>query len=367
MKKTVLMIFGTRPEAIKFVPLIKTLEHSEHLKLVICVSAQHREMLDSVLEEYSIVPDIDLGIMRNDQSLDYLTSAMLSKLGEIMDSIDPFAVLVHGDTTTALAGAVSAFYRKITVCHIEAGLRSGDIYSPFPEEFNRRVISMVASYHFAPTERSRDALLAEGVAENRIFTVGNTAIDTLLYNLQTSHAESPSRLFTSAKRYLLATIHRREHSDGEIEDIFFALSYICRANPDVAIIYPLHKNPRFRQAASRHLCNLQNLVLCEPQRTRNFHLLLRDAYAVLTDSGGVQEEAAFLGKPTLVLRNVTERQEGISAGCLRLVGSRSADIIRETELLLKDANEYRRVAVATDVFGDGHASERIAHILEKLR
>ena len=365
VQKKVLLIFGTRPEAIKLVSLIKRLKSSECVNLKICISAQHRDMLDSVLKEYSIVPDYDLDVMRSAQTLDYITSEILSKTGKVIDSCSPDLILVHGDTTTAFVSALAGFYRKIPIGHIEAGLRSRNILSPYPEEFNRRAISIISSYHFAPTDTARNALLSEGIPSNRIFTVGNTAIDTLKYNLSSA---TPSNFVSSTDGhpYILITVHRREHDEKELSDIFFALKRLCCAHPEMNAIYPLHKNPRLRDIATTALKNTKNLLLCDPLETKAFHHLLSKAYMVLTDSGGIQEEAAFLGKPTLVLRDTTERPEGVEAGVLRLVGSDPNAIFENADTLLGNRAEYDKMAIPTNVFGDGLASKRIAEIIENL-
>ena len=360
---TLLVVFGTRPEAIKLMPLIKVLRSSSKFTIKICVSAQHRQMLDSVLSEYGIIPDYDLDVMRSEQSLDYLTSAILNKTGELLDTLKPRAIIVHGDTTTAFSAALAAFYRQISVIHIEAGLRSKNILSPHPEEFNRRAISMIADHHFAPTQSAADNLIAEGISGDKIFTVGNTAIDTLLYNLECSAPEDIG--VESDKRTILITLHRREHSELEFAEIFEAIRTLCLRRENIRAIYPLHKNPKIREIAKRYFDKIPNLELCEPLCTKEFHRLLAKAYMVLTDSGGIQEEAAFLGKPTLVLRDVTERSEGIGHSLI-LAGTHRQNIIDTAERLLSDTAEYKRHSMPTNVFGDGHTSKRICDILQKL-
>ncbi len=364
-KKKVLIVFGTRPDAIKLVPLIRLLKLSLTVELKICVSAQHRDMLDSVLNEYDVRPDYDLRVMRESQTLDYVTSEIVSGVGKIIDASLPDLTLVHGDTTTAFAASLAAFYRQIPIGHIEAGLRSGNILSPHPEEFNRRAISLMASYHFAPTDNAKNALICEGIHPESIFTVGNTAIDTLRYNLCHPSAENLSEL-TGGKRYILITVHRREHNDEKLSDIFSALRRICMDHPEIQAIYPLHKNPRLRQKAIASLGGIANMSLCEPLPARVFHTLLYKAYMVMTDSGGIQEEAGFLGKPTLVLRDTTERPEGIDAGVLKLVGTDPHYIYQSAKALLSNGEIYSKMAHSTNVFGDGHASERITEIIEKL-
>ena len=368
-KKRVLLIFGTRPEAIKLVPLINALRSSQSIDLKICISAQHREILDSVLNEYGISADFDLDLMKDAQTLDYITTQIIIKLGNILDLLSPDLVLVHGDTTTAFAGALSAFYRNIPIGHIEAGLRSNNILSPFPEEFNRRSISMIAKYHFCPTPSASANLLREGVSKESIFTVGNTAIDTLKVNLDDTEQPVTEQFskFLGKSRYLLITVHRREHSDNELEGIFDAIRTICLRHSDIRVIYPLHKSPKLRKKAINALSEINNLLLSEPINTKEFHSLLSGAYILLTDSGGIQEEASFLGKPTLVLRDTTERPEGIEAGVLKLVGSSCKSIVDTTEKLLMQESEYSRMAHSSNVYGDGCAAQRIADIIEKLK
>ena len=363
-KKKILLIFGTRPEAIKLVPVIKAFQASDRIELKICVSAQHREMLDSVLNEYSISADWDLDVMEKSQTLDLITAKILCGVGKVIDNYSPDLILVHGDTSTAFASALSAFYRRIPVGHIEAGLRSGNLLSPHPEEFNRRAISLMARYHFAPTALAANNLLAEGIAKESIFTVGNTAIDILKSNLKDIDIQNSSELIK--KPLILITVHRREHGEDELLSIFRAIRTVCSAHPEIRAIYPLHKNPKLRQMARIELDRIKNLTLCEPLETKAFHSLLYSSHIVLTDSGGIQEEAAFLGKPTLVLRDTTERPEGIVAGVLRLVGSDSGIISKNIDLLLGSKDEYLKMSKPTDAFGDGNTGERIARITEKL-
>lgn len=367
-KKSILLVFGTRPEAIKLVPVINALRLSQSIDLKICVSAQHREMLDSVLNEYGIKTDFDLDLMKEAQTLDYITSQIIIKLGNILDLLSPDLVLVHGDTTTAFASALAAFYRSIPIGHIEAGLRSNNILSPFPEEFNRRGISIIAKYHFSPTPSATANLLKEGVSKENIFTVGNTAIDTLKLNLRNIEETSIEQFssFLGNNTCLLITVHRREHSDNELQSIFDAIRTVCLRHRDIRAVYPLHKSPRLRQRAIQSLSKTNNLLLCEPIDTKTFHALLDRSYILLTDSGGIQEEATFLGKPTLVLRDTTERPEGVEVGSLRLVGSSYECIVDSTEKLLTQPSEYKRMARSSNIYGDGCASQRIAEIIENL-
>ena len=364
-RKMLFIVFGTRPEAIKLVPLIRALEKDESFALKLCVTAQHREMLDSVLKEFRIHPHFDLSLMRDDQTLDYITSEALKTVGELLDLCSPDAVIVQGDTTTAFAASLAAFYRKIPVVHIEAGLRSGSILSPFPEEFNRRTISTISAYHFSPTEAATSALISEGVPRERVYTVGNTVIDTLR---MTEGGEIDYKIdkFINNRRYLLITVHRREHTERELEEIFEGIKNLLEDNPDVCAVYPIHKSPRVAERARKTLGGLENLILCEPLSTGCFHALLRGCYMILTDSGGIQEEATFLGKPTLILRNETERGEGVGSGVLRLVGTNGDDIYAAATILLHDKKEYTSMAHSSDIYGDGAASERIVKVLRSL-
>lgn len=363
-KKKLFMVFGTRPEAIKLVPLIKVLKASAEFDLTVCVTAQHRQLLDGVLSEFGVSPDIDLSLMRDNQTLDYVTVQVLSKVGKLLDIYRPRFVIVHGDTSTAFASALAAFYRKIPIIHIEAGLRSKNIFSPYPEEFNRRAISLMASYHFSPTEVSATALLNEGVPQERIFTVGNTVIDTLALSEGDAFPKEFSAL--ENEKYLLMTVHRREQSDDDLANIFEAVKEICLDHPQIKVIYPLHKSPRLRSKAQSAFDGVDNMILTEPLRTGVFHGLLRRCFAVLTDSGGIQEEASYLGKPTLVLRNVTERSEGEAAGSLKVVGTDKKKIYDATALLIQSPEEYAKMARRTDVFGNGKSSELIAEVLKGL-
>jgi UDP-N-acetylglucosamine 2-epimerase (non-hydrolysing) len=359
-KRKFLIILGTRPEAIKLIPLIWKLRKCETVELYICSSGQHREMLDGVLEEYSIVPDRDLALMKNGQSLSALSAVLIGELERVIADVRPDLVIVHGDTTTALCGALAAFFEGVAVAHIEAGLRSYDILSPFPEEFNRRTISSVASFHFAPTEAARQNLLSEGVAAERIFVVGNTAIDMLAV---TENAEPLLPFSIPQSRFALVTLHRREHSDGELLSI---LSALCEISAEIPLILPMHKSPRVREPIKEALSGCERVILCEPLALSKFHFLMRKAYMILTDSGGIQEEATYLGKPTLVLRKVTERPEGIGEGALRLVGTEREDIIAATRELLHEKEVYAKMATPSNIYGDGRTSERICELLLKI-
>lgn len=361
-KKKFLIVFGTRPEAIKLIPLIKRLEYCNFADLCICISAQHRDMLDPVLNEYSIFPDYDLDIMRENQSLDYLTSSIITETGKILDAEKPHAIIVHGDTTTAMASALAAFHRKIRIIHIEAGLRSNDIFSPFPEEFNRRTISTIATYHFAPTPNAEQNLISEGIQKDKIFTVGNTGIDALACGEYEGKISEALR----NKRYIVITVHRREHSDSELEKIFGSIKSLLIERQDIWAVYPLHKSPRVRNIALRILTGLPNLILTDPLCVPEFHTLLKNCYMIMTDSGGIQEEAVFLGKPTLVLRDTTERPEGVELGVLKLTCCDEDSIYKSAIALTDDARLYERAAVKSNIYGDGRTCERICEVLSNI-
>ena len=366
---TILVIFGTRPEAIKLFPVVKALQADPRFDARVCVSAQHRGMLDQVLEIAGVVPDHDLDVMKPDQSLDELTARLLTGLGRVMDEVQPDRVLVQGDTATAMAGALAAYYRKVPVDHVEAGLRSGNIYHPWPEEINRKIIGSMASLHFAPTEVSRAALLAENVDPARVFVTGNTVIDALHWvsarieqepGLVAGLADLEARF--AGKRIIGVTSHRRENFGGGLEAIAEAVRQIA-ARSDVAIIFPVHPNPNVRAVMDGALAGLENVAMIEPLDYPHFARLLGLAEIMLTDSGGVQEEAPALGKPVLVMRETTERPEGVSAGTARLVGTDTGRIVTEIFTLLDDKAAYEAMARAHNPFGDGTAALKIAEIL----
>lgn len=365
----ILVVFGTRPEAIKLFPVVAALKADPRFVPVVCVSAQHRQMLDQVLEIAGIVPDHDLDLMKPDQTLDGLTAALLTELGKVMDAETPDRVMVQGDTATAMAGALAAYYRKIPVDHVEAGLRSGNIYHPWPEEVNRKIIGSIASLHFAPTEVSQAALLAENVPTDRVHVTGNTVIDALHWvtariasepALAAGLADLEARF--AGKRIIGVTSHRRENFGGGMEAIAEAIRQIA-ARPDVAVIFPVHLNPNVRSVMNAALGDLDNVALIEPLDYPHFARLLTLAEIMLTDSGGVQEEAPALGKPVLVMRETTERPEGVSAGTARLVGTQTARIVTEIFTLLDDKNAYESMARAHNPFGDGHSARRIVELL----
>ena len=365
----ILVVFGTRPEAIKLFPVIAALKADPRFAPVVCVSAQHRAMLDQVLAIAGIEPDHDLDLMKPDQTLDGLTAALLTQLGAVMDEERPARVIVQGDTATAMAGALAAYYRKIPVDHVEAGLRSGNIYHPWPEEVNRKIIGAIASLHFAPTGVSEAALLAENVSPERIHVTGNTVIDALHWvgarieeapELVSGRAELEARF--AGKRIIGVTSHRRENFGGGLEAIAEAVRQIA-ARDDVAVIFPVHPNPNVRKVMDAALAGLANVALIEPLDYPHFAHLLGLAEIMLTDSGGVQEEAPALGKPVLVMRETTERPEGVSAGTARLVGTDTARIVSEIFRLLDDSSAYESMARAHNPFGDGHAARRIVELI----
>ena len=367
--KTILIIFGTRPEAIKLFPVVAALRADPRFKVRVCVSAQHRGMLDQVLEIAGIVPDHDLDLMKPDQTLDGLTAALLTGLGRVMDLEQPARVIVQGDTATAMCGALAAYYRKIPVDHVEAGLRSGDIYQPWPEEVNRKIIGTIASLHFAPTDVSAAALIAENVDPARVHVTGNTVIDALHWvtariaaepTLASGLAELEARF--KGKRIIGVTSHRRENFGGGLENIAEAIRRIA-ARDDVAIIFPVHPNPNVRAVMDRALVGLGNVAMIEPLDYPHFAHLLSLAEIMLTDSGGVQEEAPALGKPVLVMRETTERPEGVTAGTAKLVGTDADNIVTEIFTLLDDKAAYEAMARAYNPFGDGQTARRIVELL----
>jgi UDP-N-acetylglucosamine 2-epimerase (non-hydrolysing) len=366
---TILVIFGTRPEAIKLFPVVAALKADPRFDCKVCVSAQHRGLLDQVLDLAGIVPDFDLDVMQPDQSLDALTAALLTGLGKVMDAVKPDRVMVQGDTATAMCGALAAYYRKLPVDHVEAGLRSGNIYHPWPEEINRKIIGALASLHFAPTETSAAALRAENVAADRVHVTGNTVIDALHWvsariaaepALASGLAELEARF--AGKRIIGVTSHRRENFGGGLEAIAEAIGRIALRG-DVALIFPVHPNPNVRRVMHGALAGLPNVALIEPLGYTDFARLLGLAEIMLTDSGGVQEEAPALGKPVLVMRETTERPEGVAAGTARLVGTDAHRIVTEVFTLLDDNAAYEEMARAHNPFGDGQAARRIVELL----
>ena len=349
--KKIICIFGTRPEAIKMAPVIKELKrYPEKCRVIVCVTAQHRYMLDQVLSFFNLKPDIDLNIMRENQSLDRLTSVSINLLTKVISKSRPSLILVQGDTTSAMSAALAGFYRKIPIGHIEAGLRTDNIYDPFPEEVNRKIISILSVYNFAPTKKAQMALLNEGVSKKTIFVTGNTIVDALkmIINSKVSFG-SKTLQFPARKKIILVTAHRRENFGKPLENICYALKELSK-NPEVVIIYPVHPNPNVKPVVSRILGNLDRVRLLTPLVYPEFIQLLNRCYLVLTDSGGVQEEASVLTKPVLVLRNETERQDGIEAKVAKLVGTNVDNIVKNTMLLLKDPTKYKKMSKAAMLY-----------------
>lgn len=372
MKKKVLSVFGTRPEAIKMAPVVKALAQQQDMfDSRVCVTAQHREMLDQVLELFKITPDYDLNIMKPGQSLTDVTCNVLQGLAPVLEDFCPDIVLVHGDTSTTMAASLAAYYQKIAVGHVEAGLRTGNIYSPWPEEMNRRLTGAMTRYHFAPTERSRQNLLNEGVGKDFIHVTGNTVIDALLDvvgllrsdNCLNRQMAERFAFLNSQKRLILVTGHRRENFGQGFENICQALRQIAHAHPDTEILYPVHLNPNVQEPVNRILKDVDNIYLIEPQDYLPFVYLMDRAYLILTDSGGIQEEAPSLGKPVLVMRDTTERPEAVDAGTVKLVGTDMNKIISDVEDLLNDLDLYSKMSLAHNPYGDGQASQKICQIL----
>ena len=361
--KTVMLVFGTRPEAIKMCPLVKELKTRKGLNTVVCVTGQHRQMLDQVLDAFGVTPDHDLSIMKDKQTLFDITTNILNRIRSVLEEVKPDVVLVHGDTSTTFVTALACFYLQIPVGHVEAGLRTYNIYAPYPEEFNRQAVSILAQYNFAPTERSRQNLLREGKNADTIFVTGNTAIDALKTTVRDDYTH-PELTWAADSRLIVITAHRRENLGQPMHHMFRAIRRIMDEHPDVKAIYPIHMNPVVRQAAAEELGGCDRIHIIEPMEVLDFHNLLARSYLILTDSGGIQEEAPSLGKPVLVMRDTTERPEGIDAGTLRLVGTDEDVIYRNFKQLLEDNAAYAAMAHASNPYGDGHACRRIADILE---
>ena len=366
--KKVLVVFGTRPEAIKMAPLINKIKAVEDLEIRVCVTAQHREMLDTVLELFDIAPDFDLNLMRKQQNITYITVEVLKQLGEILRRERPDLVLVHGDTTTTMAAALASFYEQIPVGHVEAGLRSGNIYSPYPEEMNRRITGNIASLHFAPTAGNRDNLLKSGVREEQIFVTGNTVIDALYLAVKDNyHFSNPllNEIDYDNKKVILMTAHRRENWGAPMRNIFLAVQSILTSNLDVELLFPVHMNPAVKDLANEIFMHTPNAHIITPLDYEPFVNLMARSYLVLTDSGGIQEEAPALGKPVLVLRTETERPEAVEAGTVKVVGINKDEVMRFTQELLENKVAYDSMAKAVNPYGDGRASERIVSYIEK--
>ena len=368
MKKIkVMSIFGTRPEAIKMAPLIKELETREEIDSIVCVTAQHREMLDQVLNTFSIKPDYDLNIMKKGQTLSEITARVLRGIEEVLEKEKPNIVLVHGDTTTTFASALAAFYQKISIGHVEAGLRTYNKYSPFPEEMNRQMVDCLTDMYFAPTNLSKENLVKEGISAEKIYITGNTVIDAMSKTVDSNY-KNEILDWVGNDRLILLTAHRRENLGENMYSIFNAVNKIVNEFDDVKVIYPMHLNSKVREIAQEVLGNNAKVKLIEPLEVFDFHNFQNKAYLILSDSGGVQEEAPSLGKPVIVLRDTTERPEGIEAGTLVLAGTEEENIYKITKNLLEDENKYKAMSKAVNPYGDGKASERIVDaIIEKFK
>jgi len=361
--KKVMLVFGTRPEAIKMCPLVNELKSRKNIETIVCVTGQHRQMLDQVLGAFGVVPDYDLSIMKQGQTLFDITTNILNSIKEVLETVSPDVVLVHGDTSTTFVTALACFYLQIPVGHVEAGLRTYDIYSPYPEEFNRQAVGIISKYNFAPTERSKDNLVREGKAVDSIFVTGNTAIDALKTTVREDYTH-PELEWAKDSRLIMITAHRRENLGEPMHSMFRAIRRVMEEHPDVKALYPIHMNPVVRKAAEEELGGLDRIRIIEPLEVLDFHNFLARSYMILTDSGGIQEEAPSLGKPVLVMRDTTERPEGIDAGTLRLVGTDESVIYDNFKLLLENEDAYNAMAHASNPYGDGLACKRIADILE---
>lgn len=362
MKKKVMVVFGTRPEAIKMCPLVKELKNRDAIDTIVCVSGQHKEMLEQVLNAFNVVPDFNLSIMKVQQTLFDLTIGILEKIKTILEEVEPDIVLVHGDTTTTFVTALACFYMQIPVGHVEAGLRTYNIFSPYPEEFNRQATGIIAAYNFAPTEVSKNNLIKEGKNPDTIYITGNTAIDALKTTIRKDFYHELFSWLGNDKLIML-TAHRRENLGEPLKNMFKAIKRIVDENIDIKVVYPIHMNPLVRKAASEILGNHDRIKIIEPLDVVDFHNLLNRSYLILTDSGGIQEEAPSLGKPVLVMRDTTERPEGIAAGTLKLVGTDEDVIYKTFKCLLEDNDEYEKMSKASNPYGDGKACEKIADIL----
>ncbi len=363
MMKKIMLVFGTRPEAIKMCPLVNELKKRENLQIVICVTGQHRQMLDMVLDAFHVVPDYDLSIMKEQQTLFDVTTNILNRIREVLEKEHPDVVLVHGDTSTTFVTALACFYLQIPIGHVEAGLRTHNIYSPYPEEFNRQAVSIISRYNFAPTKLAEENLRKEGRDPGSIYVTGNTAIDALRTTVRESYTH-PELEWAKDSRLILITAHRRENLGEPMRHMFRAIRRVMDEHSDVKAIYPIHMNPIVRRTAAEFLGDDDRIHIIEPLDVLDFHNFMKHSYLILTDSGGIQEEAPSLGKPVLVMRDTTERPEGIAAGTLKLVGTTEEVIYREFSRLLTDADAYSEMAHAENPYGDGHACERIADILQ---
>ena len=362
--KKVMLVFGTRPEAIKMCPLVKELKTRGTIETIVCVTGQHRQMLDQVLQAFGVVPDYDLSIMKDKQTLFDITTNILNRIKAVLEEVKPDVVLVHGDTSTTFVTALACFYLQIPVGHVEAGLRTYNIYSPYPEEFNRQAVGIISQYNFAPTELSKQNLLNEGKKADTIYVTGNTAIDALKTTVREDYTH-PQLEWAKGSRLIMITAHRRENLGQPMKNMFRAIRRVMDEHPDVKAIYPIHMNPVVRQTADEILGGEDRIRIIEPLEVLDFHNFLARSYLILTDSGGIQEEAPSLGKPVLVMRDTTERPEGIKAGTLKLVGTDEEVIYQNFKLLLENEEEYAKMSNASNPYGDGFACKRIADILEE--
>lgn len=362
--KKVMLVFGTRPEAIKMCPLVNELKTRKSIETVVCVTGQHRQMLDQVLDAFDVKPDYDLSIMKDKQTLFDVTINILEKIRQVLEDVKPDVVLVHGDTSTTFVTALACFYMQIPIGHVEAGLRTYNIFSPYPEEFNRQAVGIISRYNFVPTELSKQNLLNEGKKNETIYVTGNTAIDALKTTVRDDY-NHPDLEWAEGSRLIMITAHRRENLGEPMKNMFRAIKRVMDEHSDVKAIYPIHMNPVVRKTATSILGNDKRIKIIEPLGVLDFHNFLNRSYMILTDSGGIQEEAPSLGKPVLVMRDTTERPEGIKAGTLKLVGTEEETIYNEFKKLLEDKNEYFKMSKASNPYGDGFACKRIADILEE--
>lgn len=362
--KKVMLVFGTRPEAIKMCPLVIELKKHQDIETKVCVTGQHREMLQQVLDIFHVKPDYDLDIMKQNQTLFDVTTEILNKLKPVLEAEHPDIVLVHGDTTTTFAAALTCFYLQIPVGHVEAGLRTHNLYNPFPEEFNRTAVGIISKFNFAPTEQAKQNLLIEGKDKESVYVTGNTAIDALKMTVSQDYS-SKELDWAQGSRLILITAHRRENLGEPMKHMFKAIRRVMDEHPDVKAIYPIHMNPKIHKIADKYLGNDDRIHIIDPLDVYDFHNYMEKSYLILTDSGGIQEEAPSLGKPVLVMRETTERPEGVKAGTLRLVGTSEDSIYESFSKLLNDLDEYKAMSHASNPYGDGHACERITKILEE--
>lgn len=361
--KKIMLVFGTRPEAIKMCPLVNELKKRKTFEVIVCVSGQHRQMLDQVLDTFNVIPDYDLSIMKDKQTLFDITTNILNRIKEVLEKEKPDVVLVHGDTSTTFVTALACFYLQIPIGHVEAGLRTYDIFSPYPEEFNRQAVGIISQFNFAPTEKAKENLVNEGKDPSKIWVTGNTVIDALKTTVKENYSH-PELEWAEDSRLIFITAHRRENLGQPMHNMFRAIRRVMDEHPDVKALYPIHMNPVVRQAAQEELGGLDRIHIIDPVEVFDCHNIMAKSYLILTDSGGIQEEAPSLGKPVLVMRDTTERPEGIAAGTLKLVGTEEEVIYRNFKVLLENEESYNAMARANNPYGDGHACERIADILE---